>query len=272
MSERFLQLNIENEIHCEADFLASKHPFAFLLLYWIARRARRISGLTDGLDIGTAKIGDWEEMGMSRQNYRTALKVLIKYKFLEILETNRTRKKSTTGSTTEGTLVRLLDSRIWDINPEPTNQRSNHCPTTAQPLPNHERRKNKKDISNDISNEEEAQSASRLRSRKDLLSFNFETWAFEGISPDDRKSWSLIYPHIVLDVEITKSIEWLKANPSKNNKKNWRKFLTGWFQRSNETQENKKAFKASGSYGSPVDRRTKNIDGTPVENPLKGVF
>lgn len=144
MSERFLQLNIENEIDHEGDWLAVNHPNAFLLLYFIARRARRYNGHPDGLKVGMAKLGDWEKMGLSRQNYRTALKILTTYKFVEILETNRTRKKSTTGTTTEGTLVRLCDTRIWDINPESSNHRSNHCLTTDQPLTNHELRKIRK--------------------------------------------------------------------------------------------------------------------------------
>jgi hypothetical protein len=148
MSERFLQLNTENEKDHPGDWLAANHPNAFLLLYFIARRARRTAGGLDGLGVGTAQLGDWEKMGLSRQNYRTALKILTKYKFLEILETNRTRQKSTTGSTTEGTLVRICDRRIWDINEDSPNHRPNHCLTTDQPLPNHEQeriRKKKKE-------------------------------------------------------------------------------------------------------------------------------
>src|ERR1043166_5973611 len=218
MSERFLQLNIENDKNHEGDWLAANHPNAFILLYFIARRARRIPGLIDGLEVGMAKIGDWEKIGLSRQNYRTALKVLTQYKFVEILETNRSRKKSTTGSTTEGTLVRLLDRRIWDINSESSNHRSNHCPTTAQPLPNHEEERRKKDISDDISNEEEARRATRPH-LKDSLSFNFEKMEFEGISEKDIADWKLMYPHIDLQVEILKATEWLKSNPKKERKR-----------------------------------------------------
>src|ERR1700722_17162017 len=148
MVEKFIQLNIENDKNHEGDWLVVNHPNAFILLYFIARRARRIAGLIDGLEVGMAKIGDWERMGLSRQNYRTALKILIKYKFVEILETNRNRKKSTTGLTTEGTLVRICDRRIWDINSEIPNHRTNQCLTTDQPLPNHEEeriRKKKKE-------------------------------------------------------------------------------------------------------------------------------
>lgn len=275
MSERFLQLNIENDQNHEGDWLAAKHPNAFILLYFIARRARRIPGLIDGLEVGMAKIGDWEKIGLSRQNYRTALKVLTTYKFIEILETNRTRKKSTTGVTTEGTLVRILDRRIWDINSEEPNHRPNHCPTTDQPLTNHERRKNKEDISNDISNKEdalrdEAHPASPIRS-KDSLIFNFEKWEFEGISEKDLSDWKIMYPHIDLQVEILKASQWLKNNPSKSKKSLWRKYLTGWLGRANDSTENKKAYR-SAAGGAGQDKRTKDINGNPVDSPHTGRF
>ena len=130
MSKRFLKLNLDND---EADFLAANHPNAFILLYFIARRARRISGNPDGLEIGECHLGDWESMGLSRQNYRTALKVLSAKKLIQIIETNRNRKNSTIGLTTKGTKVKLLNSVIWDINLKDPNHSPNHCLTTAQP-------------------------------------------------------------------------------------------------------------------------------------------
>jgi len=270
MSNRFLQLNIDNDKDHEGDWLAVNHPNAFILLYFIARRARRIPGLIDGLEVGMAKIGDWEKIGLSRQNYRTALKILTQYKFVEILETNRNRKKSTTGSTTEGTLVRLLDISIWDINIESPNHRPNHCPTTDQPLTNHEEERRRKDISNDISKEEDAQPAPQLRT-KDSLIFNFDTWKFDGITEQDAAEWKLMYAHIDHHVEMLKAAQWLKNNPSKSNKKQWRKYLTGWFGRANDSIENKKAYRSA--FGGPTqDRRTKDIHGIPVDSPHTGRF
>jgi hypothetical protein len=283
MSERFLQLNIENDNNHEGDWLAVNHPKAFILLYFIARRARRIPGLIDGLELGMAKIGDWEKIGLSRQNYRTALKILTQYKFVEILETNRNRKnltmKSTTGSTTEGTLVRLLDRRIWDINIEQPNHSPNHSPnhclTTDQPRRRKKKERIKKDISNDISIKnialrDGAHPASPIRS-KDLLTFNFEKWEFEGFTEKDITDWKLMYSHIDLQVETLKAAQWLKNNPSKNNKKQWRKFLSGWFGRANDSIENRKAYR-SASGGSTQDRRTKDINGNPVDSPHTGRF
>lgn len=116
-----------------------------------------------------------------------------------------------------------------------------------------------------------AQPASRLRSKSDSLSFDFEKWEYMGISEKDIAAWKTIFPHIDLTVEITKSISWLKSNPSKSNKSLWRKFLTGWLQRANDSIENKRAFKAaSGGHG--ADRRTKDAHGNPVESQYKGRF
>ncbi len=264
MCKRFLKLNLDNE---EGEFLAINHPNAFLLLYFIARRARRRIGKPDGLSIGQAHIGDWQNMGLTRGQYRAALRVLILKNLLEVVETCRTRKKTTTGTTTIGTLVRLKDSRIWDINQEVNNHPNDHRTTTERPPNDHEQ---EEDISNDISKKEDAQPAKRLRS-KDSLSFDFEKGEYLGITEKDLVDWKVIYPHIDLKVEIAKSVSWLKSNPSKSNKSLWRKFITGWLQRANDSIENKKAYKAASA--TQADRRTKDANGAPVDAPhLRGLF
>jgi len=131
----FIKMNRDSEL---SDYLAINHPNAFILLYFIAKRARRTEGSPDGLHIGESHLGDWEAMGLTEQKYRTAKKVLCQYNILTIIETNRTRKKSTTGSTTTGTKVKLLRSDIWDINAKLNNVSSNDCLTTDQRLPNDE--------------------------------------------------------------------------------------------------------------------------------------
>lgn len=121
----------------ESDFLLEKYPNAFLLLCLIAKRARRVANHPDGLEIGQAYLGDHFKCGLTRQQYRTALNVLTIRGHITILENCRTRQKSTTGSTTVGTLVKLLSSNVWDINIEDHNHRINHRPTTDQPPTNH---------------------------------------------------------------------------------------------------------------------------------------
>lgn len=113
MSDRFIKF-IPSE---EADYLQENHPNAFLLLCLIAKRARRISGNPDGLEIGEAHIGDYKKAGIaSEKMYRTAKIILSQRGHLLFIETCRNRKKGATGRATVGTKVKLLRSDVWDIN------------------------------------------------------------------------------------------------------------------------------------------------------------
>lgn len=273
MSERFIKF-----IPSQAAMFLVKHKKpayqnAFRLLTIIAEKARRHNGYPDGLTIGQCYLGDWKEYGMSEQNYRTAKKILEQLKHIKIIETNRNLKKATTRVTTEGTLVELCSSTVYDINIPEGNDSSNDRLTTHQRLANDEQERRRIDISNDISNNAlraEAHPASPNRS-KDLLTFSFQSWKFEGISEQDMSEWKAMYPHIDLQVETLKASQWLKSNPSKSNKKQWRKFLTGWFTRGNDTIENKKAYR-SAAGGSSQDKRTKNMDGTPITSKAEDLF
>ncbi len=59
--------------------------------------------------------------------------MLVTRKYLTILETCRSRKKATTGTTTVGTKVKILNSVIWDLNLNVNDHRNNHSTTTEQP-------------------------------------------------------------------------------------------------------------------------------------------
>jgi hypothetical protein len=140
-NSRFIKLIICEE----TDFLRENHPNAFLLLSLIAQRARRTSNHPDGLQIGEAHIGDFKKAGIeTRQKYRTALQILISRKHVQKMETCRTRQKSTTGTTTEGTKIKLLRSDVWDINPQYENNIIHHPSTTEQPPSNHEQERKRK--------------------------------------------------------------------------------------------------------------------------------
>lgn len=142
MCESFLKLNTDND---EADFLALRHPNAFILLYFIARRARRKSGMADGLSIGQCHIGDYKSYGLTESEYRTAKKILCDRKIIKILETCRNRKKSTTGVTTYGTLIELLDSKVWDINSKMNDDRNDdRIATGSRPVDEEQDRERKR--------------------------------------------------------------------------------------------------------------------------------
>jgi hypothetical protein len=54
---------------------------------------------------------------------------------------------------------------------------------------------------------------------------------WSGISQSDRDEWAAAFPGAVLDTELVKATVWLKANPSKAGKRNWRSFLVRWLGR-----------------------------------------
>lgn len=54
---------------------------------------------------------------------------------------------------------------------------------------------------------------------------------WSGISDADRSEWSEAFPGAVIDQELAKAHAWLRANPKKAGKRNWRRFLVGWLQR-----------------------------------------
>lgn len=54
---------------------------------------------------------------------------------------------------------------------------------------------------------------------------------WEGICEADRQDWAAAYPGAVLDQELAKATAWLKANPQRAGRRNWRRFLVGWLQR-----------------------------------------
>ena len=56
-----------------------------------------------------------------------------------------------------------------------------------------------------------------------------EGW--QGITDADRTAWATAYPAASLTAELAKASEWLRANPTKAKRSNWRKFLVGWLTR-----------------------------------------
>ena len=91
----------------------------------IAHRAK-ISNIPSpyGLEIGEALIGDYASCGLTRQKYRTALKNLKKWKFI------------TTRITNKGTIAKIINSDIWDLNLNIINHQPNQSLTINQPSTN----------------------------------------------------------------------------------------------------------------------------------------
>ena len=160
MSERFLKFFPSRE----SLYLARKHPNAFILLVFIAHRARRTHDDPDGYTIGQCHIGDHNDFGLTEKEYRTAKRVLVERELIKIVETCRTRKSNSgqdsdknfknheksateraTRTTTYGTLVELCDSTVWDINPESENQREGDRKGDRRATEGRRSRRNKKE-------------------------------------------------------------------------------------------------------------------------------
>jgi hypothetical protein len=77
------------------------------------------------------------------------------------------------------------------------------------------------------SNPLDAPSTPKRRCSKpaDPLRWSAES-GWEGITDADHAEWSQAYPAADLPVEIAKANQWLKANPKKARKSNWRRWLT----------------------------------------------
>ena len=74
----------------------------------------------------------------------------------------------------------------------------------------------------------------RTRSRpKDAIRWHCED-GWHGITDADRQAWATAYPACTLDIELVRAAEWLKANPTRARKSNWRKFIVGWLTRSQD--------------------------------------
>jgi len=102
-----------------------KNPNCFVLLAQISIRAKR-TDLFNVYDLkkGEALLGDYKTVGLTRQMYRNALRKLVKWQFVTTQATNR------------GTVVKLIDTSVFDINLFPSNHQDQA--TTKQPSNNHQ--------------------------------------------------------------------------------------------------------------------------------------
>jgi hypothetical protein len=74
----------------------------------------------------------------------------------------------------------------------------------------------------------------RIRSRPDAaISWDADA-GWQGITDADRQEWRLAYPACDLAGELARATSWLKANPTRAHKSNWRKFVVGWLTRSQD--------------------------------------
>ena len=74
------------------------------------------------------------------------------------------------------------------------------------------------------------QAASKSPRRRSRIQWSDED-GWQGITEADRQTWLDAYAGIDIDCELAKMTAWLRANPSKANKKQWGRFVNGWLSR-----------------------------------------
>jgi hypothetical protein len=185
-------------------WLMANKPFAYLLLALIAERARRTDDPLTGLKKGQAFIGDYKSIGATRGQYRHALDFLCQRKIAKVDSTSRQRKKTTTETTTESTIVSLCDSTIWDINILDNNHSNNHSTTTEQPLNNHkqERKKEKNEKKTTTPKPPSFVSSSSDSSSLSLFYACLMKESMESLKPEDKQFFTDHYDEGLLEKVI----------------------------------------------------------------------
>ncbi|ENC6709550.1 hypothetical protein ABKY54_004156 [Vibrio harveyi] len=96
----------------EAEFLTA-YPNANHLFFVMAQRARRTDHPLNGLKAGQCFLGDYAEIGLTRQQYRTAQKQLSIWGLAEFTATNK------------GTIGTINNTKVYDLNLFDVNQQDN---------------------------------------------------------------------------------------------------------------------------------------------------
>ena len=188
-----------------------KNPDAFTLAAVIALRARRTDDFNVyGLVAGESLLGDYGSYGLTQQRYRTAKRNLQRWKI------------ATFKSTSRGTIAKLIDADIYDINlqvsgEQPTNRQ---LPANEQPTTNKNDKKDKNE-KNDKNNKESSspdnlQKPSAVEVCEYAKSIGFELNGQQFIDFYQSKGWLI----------------------GKNKMKDWRAAVRTWKQRSNEGANN----------------------------------
>ncbi len=109
-------------------------PNAYTLLSQIAVRAKRTNDFSvHGLEIGEALIGDYKSIGLTERKYRTAKDKLRRWGFV------------TTRATNKGTIAKLINSEVFDINEE-AKRRTKRQDSDEQETTNKKEKKEKNNI------------------------------------------------------------------------------------------------------------------------------
>lgn len=64
------------------------------------------------------------------------------------------------------------------------------------------------------------------------ITYCADTQTWKNIKPEDLQGWAAAYPACDIDRQLLRMLEWLKSNPKKAVKRNYRAFITNWLSKS----------------------------------------
>lgn len=192
--------------------LIREHRPAFLLLFYIAMRARRTPTNIANLGIGEVKIGSnslASQLGLTEGEYRTAKKKLEQAELVTFRATNW------------GTVAKLLSTGIFDPNFSGYDGPNDRQETEPKRPDNSQMTTNK--------NEQEKKEK-KIGSTREVLPYGDLVKKELGVIIADHEllaQWEQAYPGVNIRQQVLQAQSWLLANPEKK-KKNFKKFLVNW--------------------------------------------
>lgn len=149
------------------------------------------------------------ETGLSISQVRTSLNKL------------KSTSELTIEKSSKGTLIKVVNYDKHQCNDQQSDQpMTNESPASDQQVATN---KNDKKVKNE---------------KKTIAETQAIAWTsaggWSGITDEDRENWKEAYPACNIDRQLAATSEWLKSNPSKARKTNWRRFLTNWLAREQE--------------------------------------
>ena len=229
----------------DAEALLIKYPNAFLLLTQIALRARREPNKILGLDVGECVIGDFSNCGLTEQKYRTAKKLLEKLGIATFKATNK------------GTVAKLINSDIYDINVGMDNEQANEQVTNKQrtsneQVTNKQRTSNEQVTTNKNERMKECKNERKKERKKERTicpepvsgsSLNDEIFitiplidkSEHQVLEVDVDSYAELYPAVDVKQELRGMKGWCQANPTKRKtRKGISRFINNWLARTQD--------------------------------------
>ena len=179
-----------------------RRPHEFTLLALIAMRARRTCSFsTTNLEPGEALIGDCQSCGMTEQQYRTAKRNLEKWGFI------------TTRSTNRGTIAKLENSGVFDINLQEGNEQPNEQSTDSQRTVNDQPTTKKNGIMDENGKKERRSSSAPLAPfQKERFDRFWEAYPRKKSRGQAEKAWKSVDPDEGLFKKILAALDHAKVS------------------------------------------------------------